>query len=170
MDQEDIRFLMPKPRDLHDFCSTECVAMEIYPDSHLQGLDRDKTISISDLESKMSHQEEEEMFHLSPSESDRKILLRSVESSSSVTDPSLVRQIRIMNAKIEELQQDQLQSKKAATNRELMVERHFKEQARANPVQQRVHPILLLLQSRPGRSPLPPRRSHLQLPSRLCMS
>jgi hypothetical protein len=35
-----------------------------------------------------------------------------------------------MNAKIEELQQDQLQSKKAAANRELMVERHFKEQAR----------------------------------------
>ena len=56
MDQEDIRCLMPKPRDLHDFCSTECVAMEIYPDSHLQGLDSDKTLSISDLESKMSHQ------------------------------------------------------------------------------------------------------------------
>ena len=36
MDQEDIRCLMPKPRDLHEFCSTECVAMEIYPDSHLQ--------------------------------------------------------------------------------------------------------------------------------------
>jgi hypothetical protein len=43
MDQEDIRCLMPKPRDLHDFCSTECVAKEIYHDSNLQGLDKDIT-------------------------------------------------------------------------------------------------------------------------------
>jgi hypothetical protein len=97
--------------------------MEMYPDSHLQWQDSDKTLSISDLESKMSHQEEEKMFHLSPSESDREILQQSVKdsseattakvaksfkSSSSVTDPSLARQIRILNAKIEELQQDQL--------------------------------------------------------------
>jgi hypothetical protein len=116
MDQEDIRCLMPQPRDLHDFCSTQCVAMEIYPDSHLQGQDSDKTLSISDLESKMSHQEEEEPFHLSPSESDREILQRSVKDSS--------------EAKIEELQQDQLQSNKAAAYRELIVERHFKVQAR----------------------------------------
>jgi hypothetical protein len=145
MDQEDIRCLMPQPRDLHNFCSTQCVAMEIYPDSHLQGQDSDKILSFSDHEPKMSHQEEEEMFHLSPSESDKDILQRSVEDSSeatttnvakrfkspsSVTDPSLVRQMRVMNAKIEELQQDALQSKKAAANRELMVERQFKEQAR----------------------------------------
>jgi hypothetical protein len=38
--------------------------------------------------------------------------------------------MRIMNGKIQELQQDALQSKKAAANRELQVERHFKEQAR----------------------------------------
>jgi hypothetical protein len=46
--------------------------------------------------------------------------------SSTVTDHSLVRQMRIMNAKIEELQQDQIQSKKAAANREKMVEKHLK--------------------------------------------
>ena len=70
MDQEDIRCLMPKPRDLHDFCSTECVAMEIYPDSHLQGLDQDIIVTISDkIESKMSNLEEEVIL-LNPSESD----------------------------------------------------------------------------------------------------
>ena len=97
MDQEDIRCLMPKPRDLHDFCSTECVAMEIYSDSHLQGLDNDKTVLI-------------------PTQ-----VAKSLKSTSSVTDP---RQMRIMNAKIEELQQHQLQSKKAAADRE-KVERHL---------------------------------------------
>ena len=35
-----------------------------------------------------------------------------------------------MNAKIEELQQEQLQSKKAAANRERMMEKHLKEHAR----------------------------------------
>jgi hypothetical protein len=39
MDQEDIRCLMPKARGLHEFCATECVATEIYPDSHLQRTD-----------------------------------------------------------------------------------------------------------------------------------
>ena len=85
MDQEDIRCLMPQPRDLHDFCTTPCVAMEIYPDSHLKGQDSDKILSISDHESKMSHQEKEEEFHLSPSESDKDILQRSVEDSSEAT-------------------------------------------------------------------------------------
>ena len=36
MDQEDIMCLMPKPRDLHNFCTSPCVAMEINSDSHLQ--------------------------------------------------------------------------------------------------------------------------------------
>ena len=47
-----------------------------------------------------------------------------------MTDPSLVRQMCIMNAKIEKLQQDQIQSKKAAADREKKVEKHLKEQAR----------------------------------------
>jgi hypothetical protein len=86
MDQEDMRCLMPQPRDLHDVCSTQCVAMEIYPDSHLQGQDSDKILSITDHESKMSHQEEKEMFHLSPrSQSDKDILQRSEEESSEAT-------------------------------------------------------------------------------------
>ena len=124
MDQEDIRSLMPKPRDLHEFCATECVATDIYPDSHLKGPEKDIIVTISDIiESKMSITEEEGIA-LNPSESDMDILQRSVESSSdttttsvatgvkssTVTDLSLVREIRIMNAKIEELQQEQLQS------------------------------------------------------------
>ena len=42
MDQEDIRMLMPQPRGLHNFCSSPCVAMEIYSDSHLKRQDSDR--------------------------------------------------------------------------------------------------------------------------------
>jgi hypothetical protein len=56
---------------------------------------------------------------------------KSFKSLSSLTDPVLVmRQFRIMNVKVEELQQDALQTKKAAAYREIQVERHFKEQAK----------------------------------------
>jgi hypothetical protein len=83
---------------------------------------------------------EEEVIVLNPSESDSDILQRSAEcssettttpvatgvKSSTVTDHSLVREMRSMNAKIEEFQQEQIQSKKAAANRERMMEKHLK--------------------------------------------
>jgi regulator of sirC expression with transglutaminase-like and TPR domain len=79
--------------------------------------------------------QKEEVIHLSPSESDKDILQRTEEdpseatttqvaisfkSPSSVTDPGLVmRQLRMMNVKLEELQQDALQTKMAAAYREI---------------------------------------------------
>jgi hypothetical protein len=144
MDQEDIRMLMPQSRGLYNFCSSPCVALEIYSDSHLKTQDSDQNLSVTDHESRMARKEDEEVMHFSPSESDKEILQRSEEdpfeatttsvaksfkSPSSVTNPGLVmRQLRIMNAKVEELQQDALQTKKAASYREIQVERKFKEQ------------------------------------------
>ena len=49
--------------------------------------------------------------------------------SSSVTDPGLVmKTLRIMSAKVEELQQEALQNRQAASYREILIERRFKEQ------------------------------------------
>ena len=90
----------------------------------------------------MATNDEEEM-HLSPSDSDKSILQRSGEDSSeatttpvatgfmnsSVTDPGLVmKTLRVMSAKVEELQQESLQSRQAASYREILIERRFKEQ------------------------------------------
>ena len=117
--------------------------MEIYSDSHLKGKESDKNLYISDKESRMATKDDEEVMHLSPSESDKDILKRSGEDSSeatttsvatgfmssSVTDPGLVmKTLRIMSAKVEELQQEALQNRQAASYREILIERRFKEQ------------------------------------------
>jgi hypothetical protein len=91
----------------------------------------------------MASKEDDEVILFSPSKSDKEILQRSEDDSSeatttsvakgfkssSETDPGWVmRTLGIMNAKVEELQQDALQIKKAASYREILVERKFKEQ------------------------------------------
>ena len=103
LEQEDIRLLMPEPRRLHDYCSTPCMAMEMYADTHLQGKVSDQIFILSNTESKMSDMDNEEKLIISPSDSDRVILQRPAGSSetmntmvdkgitsSVVTDPSLV--------------------------------------------------------------------------------
>jgi hypothetical protein len=124
LDQEDILILMPQHRGLHDFWSMPCVAMEIYSDSHLKREDSDKNLCVSDNKSRMASRKDDEVMLFSPSKSDKEILQPSEDDfmSSSETDPGLVmRTLRIMNAKVEE-QQDTLQTKKAASYREILVE------------------------------------------------
>jgi hypothetical protein len=148
--------------------------MEIYDDTHLQGKVSDQIFILSDTESKMSDVENKEELIISPSNSDKDILQQPAGSSetmnttvdkgikrSVVTNPSLVmKTIRTLHAKVEELQKDAIRARKHKSLRENYVEKRFRVQDKLINA-----PTLPPLSSRPSRV-TPPARSSSKPPTK----